>query len=399
MHGHGPRLGASLVAVGTGLLLLAALVLMPDLTPADAVPLVGQQNQHARILEELPPDVTGLPRFRVEVLDGPEAGSSVEAIVQDASSAVPGSGTRAPYAVGDEVVITSFTGPAGGFAVVAEPWRIPLLGIIAAIFAAVVMIVGGLRGARSLVALALTLVVVVKVVVPLLLRGFDPILVAVGIGAAVTVVTLLLTEGPGRVTLSAALGTLAALILTAVLAALFTAAAEFTALQGSEEIAFLIPLIGERVDLQGILLAATVFGALGVLDDVTVTQAATVEELHRAEPLATRRGVTGRAMRVGRAHIAATVNTLMLAYLGAGLPLLLLFALSAQAPLTVLNGEIVAVEVIRALVGSIGIVAAVPLTTLVAGVLMVPGHPSNAVGAAGSGTLPPGPQPHGETNA
>jgi len=97
-----------------------------------------------------------------------------------------------------------------------------------------------------------------------------------------------------------------------------------------------------------------------------------VEHLHRARPEADRRGVFGRAMMVGRSHIAATVNTLMLAYLGAGLPLLLLFALSGQPSLIVLNGEIVAVEVIRALVGSIGIVAAVPLTTMVAAVLIVP---------------------------
>ena len=385
MHdSHGPRLGASLVAIAAGVVLLAGIVLMPDLTPADAVPVVGQQNEHGRLVEELPPDQTGLPRFGVEMIDGPDAGGLVEAVVQDASGALPGSGTRAPYAIGDEVVVTRFTGPAGGFAVISEPWRIPLLGIVAAVFAAVVVVDGGLRGARSLVALALTLAVVVKVVVPLLLRGYDPILLAVGIGAAVTVVTLLLTEGPGRVTLSASLGTLAALVLTAVLAAAFTAAAEFTILQGSEEIAFLIPLVGDRVDLQGILLAATVFGALGVLDDVTVTQAATVEQLHRASPAATRAGVISRAMRIGRSHIAATVNTLVLAYLGAGLPLLLLFALSAQAPLTVLNSEIVAVEVIRALVGSIGIVAAVPLTTLVAALLIVPAHPSTAVGSLGS---------------
>lgn len=386
MHdSHGPRLGASLIAIAAGVVLLAGIVLMPDLTPADAVPVVGQQNAHGRIVEELAPDQTGLPRFSVEMIDGPDAGGLVEAVVQDASGAMPGSGTRAPYAIGDEVVVTVFTGPAGGFAVISEPWRIPLLGIVVAAFAAVVVVVGGLRGARSLVALALTLAVVVKVVVPLLLRGYDPILLAVGIGAAVTVVTLLLTEGPGRVTLSASLGTLAALVLTAVLAAVFTAAAEFTILQGSEEIAFLIPLVGDRVDLQGILLAATVFGALGVLDDVTVTQAATVEQLHRAQPMATRSGVISRAMRIGRSHIAATVNTLVLAYLGAGLPLLLLFALSAQAPLTVLNGEIVAVEVIRALVGSIGIVAAVPLTTLVAALLIVPGRPPDAVGGAPGG--------------
>ena len=247
-------------------------------------------------------------------------------------------------------------------------------GLGAAIFAAAVIVVGGLRGARSLVALALTLTFVIKVVVPLLLRGVDPILLAVGGGALVTVVTLLLTEGPSRVTWSAVLGTGVALGLTAVLAAIFTAAAEFTALQGNEEIAFLVPLVGDRIDLQGILLAATVFGALGVLDDVTVTQAATVEQLHRSRPDGDRGAVISRAMHVGRSHIAATVNTLVLAYLGASLPLLLLFALSGEPPLTIANGEIVAVEVVRALVGSIGIVAAVPITTLVAAWLLVPGR-------------------------
>ena len=169
--------------------------------------------------------------------------------------------------------------------------------------------------------------------VPLLLRGVDPILLAVGVAAAVTVATLLLTEGFSRVTLAALLGTFAALVLTAALAAAFTAAAGFTALQGNEEIAFLIPLVGDRIDLHGILLAATVFGRSASLDDVTVTQAATVEQLHRAEPAAGRRRRDRRAMRVGRSHIAATVNTLMLAYLGAGLPLLLLFALGGQSPL------------------------------------------------------------------
>jgi uncharacterized membrane protein len=365
------RIGASLPAILGGLVLLAVIWLLPDLTPADAVPVVGQRSDHARIVESLGTDATGLPLFAVEIV---ETGERLEAIVQDGSAAIPGSGNRQPYEVGDEVVLTRFTGPASeaSFAVISEPWRLPVLGLVVAAFAAAVIVVGGLRGARSLVALALTLAVVVKLVVPLLLRGVDPILLAVGGGALVTLATLLLTEGPSRVTLSALLGTLAALAATALLAGLFTVAAEFTALQGNEEIAFLIPLVGDRIDLQGILLAATVFGALGVLDDVPVTQAATVEQLHRARPEADRRGVIGRAMHVGRAHIAATVNTLVLAYLGASLPLLLLFALSGQDPLTVLNSEVVAVEVIRALVGSIGIVAAVPLTTVVAGMLIVP---------------------------
>ncbi len=363
------RIGATLPALLIGPALVIGLWVMPDLTPSDAIPVVGQRTDHGRIAESLGADPAGLPLFAVELDDG----ARVEAVVQDGSAAVPGSSNREPYEIGDEVVVTRFTGPAAGSsAVISEPWRIPLLAMVAAVFAVAVIAVGGLRGLRSIVALALTLTVIVRVVVPLLLRGFDPILLAVGVGAAVTLATLLLTEGFSRVTLAAVSGTFAALALTAGLAAAFTAAAGFTALQGNEEIAFLIPLVGDRIDLNGILLAATVFGALGVLDDVTVTQAATVEQLHRAEQVATRAGVMGRAMRVGRSHIAATVNTLVLAYLGAGLPLLLLFALSGQSPLLVLNGEIVAVEVIRALVGSIGIVAAVPLTTVIAVVLMVP---------------------------
>ncbi len=362
----------SLPAIGIGLLLLAGLWLLPDLTPSEAIPVVGQTSLHGRLTEELPPDDSGAPRFAVEVISGPEAGTTIEAIVQGVSGApLPGSSDREAYRVGDEVVVTRFEGAAGGFAVISEPWRLPVLGLLAAIFAFVVVLVGGTLGIRSLIALGFTLGVVIKLVVPLLLRGVDPILLAVVGGAGVTTVTLLLTEGASRVTTASIAGVSVALLLTAALAAAFTGLAEFTALQGSEEIAFLIPLVGDRIDLGGILLAATVFGALGVLDDVTVTQAATVEQLHHSRPDSGRGDIAGRAMRVGRSHIGATVNTLFLAYLGVGLPLLLLFALGGQEPLVVLNSEIVAVEVIRALVGSIGIVAAVPLTTAIAAWLIV----------------------------
>jgi uncharacterized membrane protein len=369
------RLTASIVSILLGLAVLAGLWLLPDLTPRDIAPEIGQETLHARIVEDLGPDPAGLPGFVVEVLSGPSVGERLDAVVQAVGPGLPGADDREPYRVGDEVVVIRFTGAAGGGTVISEPWRVPLLAAIAAAFAAVVLVVGGLRGARSLVALAFTLTVIVKLVVPLLLRGVDPVLLAVAGGSGVAVVSLLLTEGFSRVASAALLGTAGALALTAGLAAAFTSLATFSALQGSEEIAFLVPLVGERIDLAGLLLAATVFGALGVLDDVTITQAAAVEQLHRANPVAGRRRVIGRAMRIGRAHIAATVNTLMLAYLGAGLPLLLLFALSGQEPMTVLNGEVVAVEIIRALVGSIGIVAAVPLTTVLAALLVVPRRP------------------------
>jgi uncharacterized membrane protein len=367
--------GSGLTGLAVGLLLLIGLLLVPDLTPTDLTPTVGQTNVRAVVVREAGTDERGIPAYEVDILEGPDAGARLTASAESLAGPVPGGSVQGGYRPGDEVVVATFTGPAGGFSVIAEPWRLPVLGLLLGAFAAAVVVVGGMRGLRSLVALGLTLGVIVKLVVPLFLRGWDPVLVAVGVAAAVTIATLAITEGLGRVTVAAVLGTLTALLLTAGLAAVFNAAAAFTAVQGNEEIAFLIPIVGERVDLQGILLAATVFGALGVIDDVTVTQAAAVEQLHAAEPTGGRALVVRRAMRVGRSHIAATVNTLVLAYLGAGLPLLLLFSLSGQAPAMVLNGELLAVEVIRALVGSIGIVAAVPLTTLVAAILIVPRRP------------------------
>jgi uncharacterized membrane protein len=125
-------------------------------------------------------------------------------------------------------------------------------------------------------------------------------------------------------------------------------------------------MIGLDVDLGGLLLASVILGALGVLDDVTITQAVTVEELIRSDPAASRGTVVARAMNIGRSHIAATVNTLVLAYVAASLPLLLLFALAAQPIGALASSETVAVEIVRAVVGSMGIVLAVPFTTFVA---------------------------------
>jgi uncharacterized membrane protein len=154
------------------------------------------------------------------------------------------------------------------------------------------------------------------------------------------------------------------------LAVVFSALARFTELQGAGDLVYLQTLIGVDVDVGGLLMAGLIFAALGVLDDVTISQAATVHELHGVDPSVGRGTLFGRAMNVGRSHISATVNTLVLAYVGASLPLLLLLAAGRQPPLAILSGEVIAVEIVRAVVGSIGIVAAVPLTTAI-GVLLV----------------------------
>ena len=244
--------------------------------------------------------------------------------------------------------------PDATFIAVSDFYRIPALALLLAIFAIAVTVVGGWRGCGHCIALALTLVVIVRIVVPLILAGYGPLLVAIIAATGVTVVTFLLTEGAHPQTLAAAIGTFISLALVAVLAYAFDELARFTALRGSEDATYLQAIGLVDIDIGGLILAAIIFGALGILDDVTVTQAATVAELHAADPAAGRMVLAGRAMNVGRSHIAATVNTLVLAYVGASLPLIVLFAAGRQDPFLTASAEVVAVEIVRALAGSIG---------------------------------------------
>jgi uncharacterized membrane protein len=350
-----------------GLVLLFVLSLIPDLTPPSSEP-PPVVLVHARIVELLETGgVPGSPDARVIVVDGPQAGTMLDAYLQGPS----GQQEVPRYLVGDEVIVNiSQQGEDANFVAVADRYRVPALAALLGLFAVAVTLVGGWRGVRSLIALALTLAVIIRVVVPLLLAGWNPVFLAVGSATLVTIATLLLTEGARPTTIAAAAGTFLSLALTALLAVAFNALAQFTELQGSGDLVYLQTVGRPELDLGGLLLAAVIFGALGILDDVTITQAATVDELYDADRRVTRSELFRRAMNVGRSHISATVNTLALAYVGASLPLIVLFNAGQQDPFLTVSGEIVAVEVVKALVGSIGIVAAVPATTAIA-VLLV----------------------------
>jgi len=287
----------------------------------------------------------------------------------------------ADYLPGDEVVITATRMPDGpAFVALSERWRLPVLLVLGTLFVALVLLVGRGHGLRALLALALTALVVVRIVLPLLLGGAPPVPVAVLVASGITVATILLTEGTGRVAVAAIAGTISALAVTGILAAAVGAFAAFAG-AGTADLAYLRVASGDALDLRGLLLAAFILGALGVLDDVTVTQAATVEELARDGRL---RGahLAAAALRIGRSHIGATVNTLFLAYVGASLPLLVLFTVAELPAALVVNREIVAIEVVRTLVGSIGIVLAVPLTTAIAVLLVGRGDRGPANGPA-----------------
>jgi uncharacterized membrane protein len=239
----------------------------------------------------------------------------------------------------------------------------PLL-VLVALFVAAVVAFGRWQGVRSLLGLGLSFVVIVGFVVPAILRGHSPVLVAVTGAMAIMLVSLYLSHGVGPKTTAAVVGTALALGLTAVLTIGFVAATSLTGLASDEALSASFAVGG--LSLRGLLLAGIIIGGLGVLDDVTMSQASLVTELHHANPDAGFAALVGGALRVGRDHIAATVNTMFLAYAGAALPLLILFVTGQNSLGTVATTELVAVEVVRALCGSVGLIAAVPLTTVLA---------------------------------
>jgi uncharacterized membrane protein len=257
--------------------------------------------------------------------------------------------------------------------------KVPLLAL-GATFALVVVALSRWRGLAALAGVGVSLLVLIKFVLPAILDGRDPLMVAIVGGSAIMFLALYLAHGLNATTTTAVLGTLASLVLTGLLALFFVAISIFTG-AGSEEAAFL-QISQQQVNLEGLLLASIIIGTLGVLDDVTVTQASAVWELRRANPSYGIRALYRAGIRIGRDHIASTVNTLVLAYAGASLPLLILFTVSDRGLGSVLNTELVAEEIVRTLVGSIGLVASVPITTGLAAFV--------ASKARGAGTAPIG---------
>jgi uncharacterized membrane protein len=244
--------------------------------------------------------------------------------------------------------------------------RPPMLWL-AALFAGLVLLTSRLQGLRALAGLAASLAVIVFFVVPAILEGSSPTGVAFIGALAVMFVTIPLAHGIGPKTLAACLGTAISLGLTLGLADLFIGFAHLSGITSEE--AVYLRASQHALSLQGLLLAGMVIGALGVLDDVTVSQSSTVMALRRANKTLKFPALFRSALSVGHDHIAATVNTLVLAYAGAALPVLLVFSLVDTPFGEALNFEAVSEAVVGMLVGSIGLIAAVPVTTALAALL------------------------------
>jgi uncharacterized membrane protein len=299
---------------------------------------------------------------QVRLTGGPDAGETISLEIPEGPSSVA-------LREGDDIVLarTPDAPPELAYQFADYQRRSPLAAL-AVLFAVSVVLLGRWRGLRALAGLALSLLVLVGFVLPSILDGNNALAVAVVGASAIMLAALYLAHGFTARTSTAVLGTLASLGLTGVLALVFVAATRLTGLS-SEEAVFL-QLSAGQINLQGLILGGIIIGTLGVLDDVTVTQVSAVWELHLANPAFGVRELYRAAVRIGRDHIASTVNTLVLAYAGASLPLLILFVEVDRGLADVLTGEVVAIEVVRTLVGSIGLVASVPITTILAAVVI-----------------------------
>jgi uncharacterized membrane protein len=291
--------------------------------------------------------------------DGRVVGADLPLEDPDAGFVLP------PYEVGERVELYYSLGPDGRLQYVVSDWvRRPALVWLLALFTAVSFGVAGLKGLRAVLATAASLAIVVAYVVPSIVAGQDPVWVSlVGVGG-ILLLAIYFVHGVNWSTTAALVGTFAAVGVTMVLAIGFTDAARITGL-GNEDAIFLLTA-APQVALRGLLLAGILIGALGALTDITIVQASVVRELAHTDPSLSLRQLYARGMNVGRDHVGSLVNTLVLAYAGAGLSLFVLLHIYDVTAARAFNLELVATEVVHTLVGSVGLILAVPITTILA---------------------------------
>jgi len=278
-------------------------------------------------------------------------------------------------AEGETVVVERLRKPDGSTDwLIREKYRLPALLWLIILFFIAAIVLGGRTGAFSVIGLAVSILILALFIVPRIVAGQNPLLIS-SLGAAfIACTSLYLAHGFKKRTTVALISTLITLALSVIVALLFVSAAKLFGM-GSEEAVFLQLGPLQVVNLRGLLLGGIVIGALGVLDDITTAQTAAIDELSRANPRYNFQKLYGAGVSIGREHIASLINTLALAYVGASLPLLLLFTINQDTPpWMILNSEFIAEEIVRTLVGSLTLLLAVPISTFLAAWFFQHGH-------------------------
>jgi uncharacterized membrane protein len=296
------------------------------------------------------------------ILSGPQAGKMVT-VENDYLSLTPGQKFFLTHTVNQELDLDAYA--------VLEPDRLPALGLLLAAFVLATVLIGGWTGLRGLLALIVSILLVFYALLPGIASGYNPIFIAAAVAGLIVIFGSYVTHGVNRTTSAAVMGLVLTVVVTALLTHFAIAFAQLSGFAEDSTVALNFAS-GGTIDFVGLLLAAMLIGALGILYDAAIGQAVAVEELFRAAPNASRAHIFTRAMRIGREHIGALVNTLAIAYVGASLPILLLFkTYGEESFLFVINHELFATEIVRAVTGSIGILLTVPISTAAAIVLLM----------------------------
>ena len=269
------------------------------------------------------------------------------------------------YQKGEKVLVMyTHSEDTGKIFTITDYSRYRSLYVLFAIFVLVSILGAGIWGIKSIVGLAYSFIIVFVYILPLIIKGYNPLLVTISGCFLIAPGTFTLSHGFNRKTYIALGATLVALLITGVLATISIGKIYLTG-YASEEASF-ISIINSEIDIQLLLLAGIIIGSLGILDDATVSQSSIVSQLKNANSELKGLELYKRAMQVGKDHIASAVNTLVLVYVGAALPLMTLFLIDPSPYWEVLNYEIVAEEITRMLVSSIGLISAIPITTALA---------------------------------
>ena len=291
-------------------------------------------------------------RVSLEIKSGPRTGDVIEI-----------SNDYTPLQAGDKVYLSEVFDGEEYFYNLFEIDRTPVILILLVVFIVLVFVFGGWQGLRGLLSLAGSLLLIAFVLLPGILKGYSPVMVSICVSAVIIVFGSYVTHGFNRTTSSAVLGMLITVLVSGLIAHFAVDATRLSGL-ADEESLYLSFNLGQNVDVLGILFSGIIIGLLGVLYDTAISQAIAVEELVRISPESSKTHIYKRALRIGREHIGALVDTLAIAYIGASLPLFLLFYSDRSVAHSIsINNEIFIAEIIRTLVGSIGIVLAVPITT------------------------------------
>lgn len=349
-----------------GLLVVGGLFFGAFLMPAEAQEVHQELQETVRVkvlevLEEFDRDIMGtnttttVQTLRVEFLEGTKVGT-VTTFDND----------MLRLEIGDLIFVNRLEAIDGTeYILFKDVERRPQLAIIFGLFLLLVIVFAGWQGIRALLSLGISLGAIIYLLVPALLAGYSPALASLVISAGILAIILFFTHGFRPHVVIAFFGTVTAVAVTCLIAWLSVSWLRLTGFSSDASV-YLNFSTGGALDFSGLLLGSIIIGLLGVLDDVSITQASVVHELRRANSNLDWRELYMRAIRVGRDHVGSLVNTLALAYVGAALPLVLLYARAESNFMLSINQEVIASELVRIIIGSMGLVLAVPLTTVIA---------------------------------